>query len=225
MPGSVEPKSFKALLCDLDGTLVDSLPGIKASLREAIAAVVPELRVPDLAPHVGPPIRTMMSRLWPRLSVKQVDELVRSFRQHYDKVGWRQSVLYPRVAETLVALHENGIRLFVLTNKPTNAAHAILRRKGVIPLFEAISSPDGDQPFTRKRMGARQILRRYGLRRAATALVGDGADDFEAAVDCDIAFIFADYGYGNSSLRESSTCVGRLRNFGDILNYFQHHRS
>ena len=221
MPTSGEPRSFKALVCDLDGTLVDSLRGIDASLRDATARILPELRVPDLAPYVGPPIRTMMNRLWPQLSTQQIDELLRGFRKHYDEVGWRESVLYPTVAETLAGLRESGIRLFVLTNKPAHAANAILRHAGVLGLFEAVSCPDGDQPFTRKPEGARQMLRRYKLG-PATALVGDGADDAEAATACDFAFIFADYGYGHSSLAESPACVARLRNFGEILKCFSH---
>ena len=53
---------FSSCVFDLDGTLVDSIPGIEASVSAAIAEVAPRLSAPSLRTFIGPPIRTMLER-------------------------------------------------------------------------------------------------------------------------------------------------------------------
>jgi phosphoglycolate phosphatase len=100
---------------DLDGTLVDSLPGIQYSIDAALA---PSQRcINDLSARIGPPIRSILQAAT-GASTKDLDEMERLVRTSYDSEGWRKTVRYPGATEMLASLHARGSRLFIITNKP-----------------------------------------------------------------------------------------------------------
>lgn len=206
-----------AILFDLDGTLIDSLAGIETSLRLAAERCLPRRAFPDIRRAIGPPIKGLLSRLWPELSDDQLQEMAAAFRGHYDTEGCRESRLFEGVAQTLATLQEQEIDMFVLTNKPLRPTLTILQLTGLESRFRAIISPDSsDPPFPVKSAGAVHLQQRYDLRPDSTFVVGDGMDDVEAAAACGFGFILAAYGYGNAIGRENLAAVLTLETFSEI---------
>src|SRR5947208_16431681 len=118
------------LVCDLDGTLIDSYRGIEASARYACESCLPERSLPSLREHIGPPIKEMFRRMFPDLPAYELDKLVCAFRREYDERGWRLCLPFADVVATLWTLRRRGVRLFVLTNKPAHATRIILDAAG-----------------------------------------------------------------------------------------------
>lgn len=212
------PQAFDNLVFDLDGTLVDSAPGIVAALSLAMAAVLPDAVVRVDEKVIGPPIREVFRRLLGEVDAAAMERLVAYFRAAYDGPGCLESRLYDTVAETLADLGRRNIRCFVLTNKPTLPTRRILAHFGLLEHFVDTLSPDGlEPPFRTKTEGAMHLMRVHGLSAARSALVGDSADDLEAAEACGMGFIPVAYGYGGIH-------VGRepvLTRFGDLLGVAQ----
>lgn len=205
---------------DLDGTLVNSLPGITASASYAVRTVLPNRSVPDLAAHIGPPIAIMFARLWPELSTLQIESLVGAFRQHYDSEGCLNSETYPDVTPTLERLQMADLRMFVLTNKPLAPTRRILEHTKLTGYFRDVICPDSfEAPFSRKTDGARALARRHDLSPEETVIVGDGIDDAAAANECGFSFIAAAYGYGNaaSELPLNSSVVNFFLEIGRVV--------
>ena len=191
---------FESVLFDLDGTLVDSAPGIEYAITLAVKDVMPERPWPAgrLRSLIGPPIRKIVEKGLPGLPAESYDELVRQFRTVYDRAGWRRTVLYDGVAHTLGCLKQGGVRLFVITNKPKAPTEQILDDLGLSSHFEAAVCPDSRQPpFESKAEAADELIAGYGLDVNATLFVGDSGDDARAAQACGVRFAAAAYGYGD----------------------------
>jgi len=201
------------VIFDLDGTLVDSLSGIEQSARAAITAVLPDEPMPDLRSVIGPPIGEMFAMLWPKLAWEKMHCLVAAFRSHYFAKGCLAVTVFPGVPETLARLHASGLRLFVLTNKPSAPTKKILEHLALANLFDDTLSPDSfEPPFRSKPEGARLLTEKLGLNPEKTTLVGDGADDAISAEVCGFRFIAAAYGYGTAAARSAK----RLEKFSEI---------
>jgi phosphoglycolate phosphatase len=208
---------MRNIIFDLDGTLVHSLPGIEESACVAIARALPEMPMPDLRPFIGPPVAQMFAKIWPELPAESMARLLVEFRKHYDDTGCLHSEPYPQVPEVLARLHQAGLRLFVLTNKPVTPAKKILAHLGLADFFTEIMGPDSvNPPFQRKPDGARLLAQKFGLAPDSTALVGDGVDDAQAAAACGFHFIAAAYGYGKAAEGNQPAPLMAVKNICEI---------
>ena len=199
---------FRNLFFDLDGTLVNSLPGIEFSVREAIERCgIPTVDV-SLAGCIGPPIRTILGRLTGQ-TASSLDRLEREFRASYDSLGWRQTVLYPHAAEVLRELQESGKRLFLVTNKPAAVTSRILSAALIKSHFTGVLARDSRHPvFGSKAEMLACLVREYALTLTASLMIGDTQEDIDAAGEAGIAAIAVTYGYG--SVRTAYS-IGDLR--------------
>jgi len=77
---------LKAIAFDLDGTLIDSLPGIEFSIRAAMAQCGVRLKDIDLRSIIGPPIRVILGKL-AETADSDLIELEGAFRRSYDSVA------------------------------------------------------------------------------------------------------------------------------------------
>jgi phosphoglycolate phosphatase len=86
--------SFRHAIFDLDGTLIDSLPGIAWSVGEALALCGLRPLTADLKPLIGPPIRSILAAVTGLGDAPSLDRLERAFRASYDAEGWRKTTCY-----------------------------------------------------------------------------------------------------------------------------------
>lgn len=205
------------LIFDLDGTLLDSFPGIAYSAQEAMAQVLPGRKAPDFRPFIGPPIREIYRRALGETDEGILRQLEQAYRASYDFEGWRQTRTYPDVTETLQRLIEQDFICFVLTNKPRLPTLKILENLKLDCYFKAVMTPDMRTPcFTSKSEAAHGLCREFKLRAGETLLVGDSPDDAAAAADCGFAFAGVAFGYGNVHKSKNLTINFLLNNFRDL---------
>ncbi len=195
------------LVCDLDGTLVDSRPGIDAAAARAVAAVWPGRAPRSLAPFIGPPVGTMLRAAWPEASEAEVDALVRAFREAYDGEAWRRTLAFPGAAEALAG----AARAFVVTNKPHLATRRILEHLGLAEhLVESVSPDTPGGGFATKAEALGELRRRYTLDPARSAYVGDAEEDRVAARLSGLPFVAVSYGYGAAGAHPAPTDLAVL---------------
>ena len=211
---------FDVCLFDLDGTLVDSLPGIGYSFGSALQEVLPGRPAPDIRPFIGPPIRDIFHRaLGNSVNSAQLDQLVAAFRRSYDTDGWLRTQPFDGVVEGLERMAALGIPCHVITNKPALATGRILQHLEIADIFcSVVTRESRTPPFGSKTEAALDLAGRLDHEGHRVLLVGDSMDDAEAAHACGFRFAAADYGFGRVSDTAPGLVAFRLSSFAMLLS-------
>jgi phosphoglycolate phosphatase len=183
----------RLVLFDMDGTLVDSTPGIWASIRVAAAALgLPEPTPGQLRSMVGPPLQDGFAGAF-GLVGEDVDRAVAAYRAHYSAGAMFDADVYPGIPELLAALRADGATLAVATSKPEPFAVRILEHTGLLPAFASVhgATLDGTVRHKHDVVAAALAAHPDGER---PVLVGDRSHDVLGAAAHGLPCIGAGWG-------------------------------
>jgi phosphoglycolate phosphatase len=218
MKGSEELRRVRAVFFDLDGTLLDSLPGIRYSAEAAFAACGLERGELDLRGLIGPPIRMILASMSRGVSEPELDALERAFRASYDSEGWKMTPHFAGAGEALRAMRAEGKRLFVVSNKPRHIAVRILEAEGTLGLFDEVVTRDSREPaYAGKLEMLVPLLRKWEVQAEECLMVGDTIEDAEAAADCGMRFCLMAHGYGDVPMDSSVPVTFRCAHFSELI--------
>jgi phosphoglycolate phosphatase len=190
--------SYKNFLFDLDGTLIDSAPGIEASFYFAYIKVYNTSCPQSIKTFIGPPIDQVLTAVNGETNLEIINRFVDSFKQHYDIDGYKKSKLYDGVELVLEMLLKNKLNVFIATNKRVKPTKLILEYLSIGKYFNDIYCPDIlDIKFTNKTDLIAHILKTNSLLLTETIMIGDTKYDGLAADENKIDFALVEYGYGD----------------------------
>jgi phosphoglycolate phosphatase len=205
----------RCLVFDLDGTLVDSVPDLTAALNRLMGATgLAGFTAAEVTAMVGDGAAALVDRALAARGRQADAAVVEAFVADYTAHAAEATRPFPGVAETLPALVASGWRLAVCTNKPVEAAHALLRALGLDRYFAAVGG--GDSYPVRKPDPAHLLatLRDAGGAVGRAVMVGDHRNDVAAASGAGVPCIFADWGYGAPAMGEGAAAVAER--FADV---------
>ncbi|BDH44289.1 phosphoglycolate phosphatase [Salmonella enterica subsp. enterica serovar Choleraesuis] len=191
---------------DLDGTLVDSAPGLTSAVDKSLYALeLPQAGEDRVVTWIGNGAEVLMERAlnWAmneKHPGKTVDEhqlrmMRKLFDSYYAEEAQEGSFLFPAVADSLAALNKAGIPLAVVTNKPTPFVAPILESLGIASYFDIIV---GGDDVTHKKPHPEPILKvleQLKLTPESLVFVGDSRNDIQAARAAGCRCIGLSYGY------------------------------
>ncbi|MER8841251.1 phosphoglycolate phosphatase [Mesorhizobium sp. M0913] len=200
-------RSPKAILFDLDGTLVDSAPDIAAAVNELLAGHdLPPLRPDQVKAMIGGGIRKLVERAFAAsgtpLLGSALDEANRVMAPIYRRHLTGRTGLMPGVREVLTHLHLSGIAMAVVTNKPQLAAREILLH---FRLTEYLGAIVGGDAVTSLKPAPDALLLALDLLQVEprdTLMVGDSSADVAAARAAGMAVILLRGGYSQIPVEE-----------------------
>lgn len=189
---------FTTVLVDLDGTIMDSAPGITRTLSIALAELGLPVPPPSrLLEFVGPPI---LDGLRDVVGLEGADahRVLDRYRTRYRATGAFEAEPYPGIGEALEALGRIA-PLAIATSKPESTATRILEHFGFAPRFTVIAGASEDESRSEKAdviTRALALLRAQHVDVARPVMIGDRIHDVEGAAAHGIPTIVAGWGYG-----------------------------
>jgi phosphoglycolate phosphatase len=209
MTGTVAPllPAPKAILFDLDGTLVDSAPDIAAAVNELLATRgLPPLSLPQVTAMIGDGVRKLIERAFAAsgapLSGAELDQTHEAMKPIYLRHVTELATLMPGVREALAHFHMAGIAMGVVTNKPQLAARQVLLHFGLVEFFGTIVGGDAVRHQKPAPDGLLMALDRLHAGPGDALMVGDSIADAGAARAAGMAVALVRGGYTRVPLEE-----------------------
>lgn len=188
--------SVRALIFDLDGTLIDSkrdlIHSVNVMLRELGRVELAEETISGYIGHGAPQL--VARALGEGSPEEERQRALQFFLGYYEVHKMDSTCAYPGVAEALEKLA--GLPMAVLTNKPARISARILDALGLAKYFRAIY---GGNSFKTKKpdpLGAKTILCELGATPQETMLVGDSEVDVQTARNAGTLAAAVNYGFG-----------------------------
>jgi phosphoglycolate phosphatase len=192
-------RPYTAVLFDLDGTIVDSAPGITATLAATFERMgLPVPSPAELVAYVGPPILDSFRDL-AHFDEQTSERALEIYRGLYLATGVFDATVYPGLTDVLRRIHESGIPLSLATSKPERPARLVLEHYDLIRYFDELTGASEDEVRSKKADVVAEALRRLGDDGADLSkpvMVGDRIHDIEGAAANGVPTIYVTWGYG-----------------------------
>jgi phosphoglycolate phosphatase len=197
---------FDAVVFDLDGTLVDTAPDLTAHVNAVLGELGrPEIELSDVRLMIGDGARTLIRRGLEATGGVPAgvdpDAPHRRFLERYTADPAGRSTVHAGVVEVLELLQARAVRLGVCTNKTQAPTDRLLAALGLDRFFAAIVGGDA-VPAKKPHPGHLfAVLERLGARPARAVMVGDGAQDLQAARAAGLPCVLVSFGYSAAPAR------------------------
>ncbi len=173
---------LKAVLFDLDGTLIDSKKDIAAAANAArVHFGMPALPLEVVTGYIGWGIEHLNRKALETEDPARLSEGLEVLKAHYREHCVDQTVVFPGVMELLDFLRGRGIQMGLVSNKPHEFTLITLEKLGLSPYFKAILGADAvlnKKPHPEPLWAA---LSKIGAKPSEAVMIGDSPVDVQAA--------------------------------------------
>jgi len=194
----VRVESFRLIVFDLDGTLIDSRRDLADSANETLASyAAPPLADEAIVRMVGAGAAQLVARALAAAHVAApVDDALTRFLAMYDHRLTHYTRPYDGVPETLERLEAGPLAMALVTNKPLDQSIHILEAFDLLKYFRWRIGGDGPWPRKPAPDGLQSVMREASAENSATLLVGDSAVDLQTGRNAGVRICLARYGFG-----------------------------
>jgi phosphoglycolate phosphatase len=225
--GSSGHGAARAVLFDLDGTLVNTAPDIAAAINRMLAAVgrspYPVERILEWVGEGAPRLvqRALVGGIEGEPPADELKRGLAMFFEHYATGICVHSVPYPHVRWMLEVLRASGSRIGCVTNKPERLARLLLEKLELAPMFDVVVGGDTLEYKKPCPEPIQYACRQLGLLPGDAVYVGDSMTDCRAAAAAGIPMVAVTWGYNGGMDLTAMPCAAMIDSFEtlpDALN-------
>jgi len=222
---SVPNRPFKAIVFDLDGTLIDSAPDLRVALNHLLAEYGrPALELAPVVKMIGDGVRKLVERGFaatgPAAPDAELDGLTERYLHFYEGHAADLSRPFPGAEAAVAHFHGRGLALGVCTNKPQAATMEILKTFGLDGYFQTVVGGDFldgiRKPDPRHLLA---VIERLGVTPHEAVMVGDNEHDMAVARAAGVPVVAVTFGYAKCPAAElgADMLIGHFDELADAL--------
>ncbi|MFH1981621.1 MAG: HAD family hydrolase [Pseudomonadota bacterium] len=215
---------FKAIIFDLDGTLVDTLPGIAAAMNRVLAnAGLPVHETDRYRSFIGDGLECMVKRALPPeiISSTMIRQAIADTAMEYERSWAEGSRLYPGTSGLLQACAGSGMRLAILSNKPDKPTRDMVDYFFPSNIFSHVAGAVGAIPPKPDPTGAELTAGKLGVPCDACLFLGDMGVDMATARAAGMFPVGALWGYRSAEELMTAGAGMLVRSPADFTAFFQ----
>ncbi|HRF72622.1 MAG TPA: phosphoglycolate phosphatase [Accumulibacter sp.] len=225
----VQPLAVRAVLLDLDGTLLDTVLDLHAAANAMLHDLGrSEVSVAAVRSYVGRGIANLVKRVLAGTMVAAEDPAppppaaLDSFRRHYARENGRHAQLFPGVLEGLERFRALGLPLGVITNKAEAFSLPLLEHVGLASFFKVVVSGDLLPRPKPDPMPLVWASGRLGAPPAEVLMIGDSVHDYSAARAAGCHVFLVPYGYNEGRDVRELAADGIVPTLADAAQHIRH---
>lgn len=202
---TLQEKKYKAVIFDLDGTLLNTLEDLKNSVNYGLRTyAMPERTLEEIRNFVGNGVQRLIGLAMPEGASKEEEEKVFvAFKEHYKIHCNDKTDLYPGISDLLLELKQRGFPMAIVSNKLQEGVDALTEQYFKEYLTTAIGAKDG----IRKKPAPDSVLealRLLGVSREQAVFVGDSEVDIATARNAQMDCITVTWGFRTRKEQEEA---------------------
>lgn len=194
---------INTIIFDLDGTLLNTLEGLKNSTNFALKKFnCPEITLEQTRSFVGNGVRKLIERAIPNGEQNpDFEKCLNTFKEHYSKTMYQKTVAYDGIEDMLTELKKRGVKTGVVSNKFDTAVKELCKNYFDGLIIVAI----GESPNVRKKPAPDSVLKAMkilGAKPENTLYVGDSDVDIQTAKNTNLKSVGVTWGFRDRELLE-----------------------
>jgi len=207
---------YKAVLFDLDGTLLDTAPGLARAMNEVLVKYnFPPHSLREYKTYIGNGIKALVDQSVPEDTSPELrDVLYKEKSSLYDQYWKDGTSLFPEIPTMLTALQDKGVKLAIFSNKEDFFTQKIVSAFLGQWHFAVVLGRTSEIPKKPDPTGVNMIVHRLPFESGEWLYVGDKDADMNAANNAPMDFAWASWGYQDEV---PLTCAQVLHTPHDII--------
>lgn len=213
----------KAVIFDLDGTLIDSVPDIAENINIMLKRFgYPVLSEEEIKAKVGHGARNLVKDcIGKSLTDKELDERLEFYNYQYTNSGSPKTRLYKGIPETLKELKKRGYKLAILTNKPQETTDNVIKNHMSDLNFDKVVGQSGSVKCKPDKATTLAILKELNVLPEKTYFVGDGDADVLTSLNSGTNGIAVLWGYSSKEKLAAFGATAFVYKPEDLLKIIQ----
>jgi phosphoglycolate phosphatase len=211
---------YKAVIFDLDGTLLDTIEDLAGGVNYAMRCFnFPEYSVEEVRSFVGNGVRNLILRALPESKKDMIDTVLPVFKEYYGAHSKDKTAPYEGIIELLVALKQKGVKTAILSNKFDGAVKALAEEYFPGLIDYALGEGNGVKVKPDPE-GMNHVFEVLGVKKEESLYIGDSEVDVVTAIGVGVDLVAVSWGFRDKEvlLEHGATVVAdSVRELHDML--------